>query len=61
VILNTLLFVGAENIDYLLSTKTNYNDWAMLMMIKMEVQLFWVIVVHGNVELLVDCMALNAI
>jgi hypothetical protein len=41
--------------------KTNYNDWALLMKIKLEARLLWAAIDLDDVDFQVDCMALVAI
>jgi transposase InsO family protein len=52
---------SAGPVNYPLLTKTNYNDWALLMKIKMEARLLWAAVDPGDVDFQVDRMALDAI
>jgi hypothetical protein len=47
--------------NYPLLTKTNYNDWTLLMKIKLEARLLWTAVDLSDVNFQVDCMALDAI
>jgi hypothetical protein len=47
--------------NYPLLMKTNYNDWMLLMKIKLEARLLWTAVDLGDVDFQVDCMALDAI
>jgi hypothetical protein len=42
-------------------TKTNYNDWSLLMKIRLEAKCLWNTINHNDVELHVDRMALDAI
>ena len=42
-------------------TKTNYNDWALLMKVKREARGYWDAVKHGDVDFHEDRMALEAI
>jgi hypothetical protein len=42
-------------------TKTNYNQWALLMRIKLEVRGLWGAVDPGGADFQVDRMALDAI
>jgi hypothetical protein len=51
--------VGPAN--YPLLTKANYNDWVLLMKIKLEARLLWAAVDPGDVDFQVDRMALDAI
>jgi hypothetical protein len=48
-------------VNYPLLTKTNHNDWALLMKIKLEARLLWAAVDPGDVDFQVDRMALDAI
>lgn len=50
---------GAAN--YPLLTRTNYNDWSLLMKIKLQVRCLWGAIDPGGVELHEDRMALDAI
>jgi hypothetical protein len=52
---------SASPVNYPLLLKTNYNDWALLMKIKLEARLLWLEVDPGDVDFQVDCMALDAI
>jgi hypothetical protein len=47
-------------VNYPLPTKKNYNDWALLMKIKLEARLLWAAVEFGDTDFLVDHMALDA-
>jgi hypothetical protein len=47
--------------NYPLLTKTNYNDWVLLMKIKLEARLLWAAVDPGDVDFQVDRMALDVI
>ncbi|WVZ76857.1 hypothetical protein U9M48_024783 [Paspalum notatum var. saurae] len=47
--------------SYHVRTKSNYNDWSLLMKIKLEARCLWNAIDPGNVELHVDRMALDAI
>jgi hypothetical protein len=47
--------------NYLILTKTNYNQWAMLMRIKLEARGLWGAVDPGGADFQVDRMALDAI
>jgi hypothetical protein len=51
--------VGPANYSAL--TKTNYNQWVLLMRIKLEARGLWAAVELGDVEFQVDRMALDAI
>jgi hypothetical protein len=42
-------------------TKTNYNEWSLLMKIKLEAKCLWNAIYPGDVEFHVDQMALDAI
>jgi hypothetical protein len=42
-------------------TKTNYNEWSLLMKIKLEARSLWRAVNKGDVEFQVDNMAMDAI
>jgi hypothetical protein len=53
--------VSAGPVNYPLLTKTNYNDWALLMKIKLEARLLWAAVDPDDVDFQVDRMALGAI
>jgi hypothetical protein len=53
--------VSAGLANYLLLTKTNYNQWALLMRIKLEVCGLWAAFDSGGTEFQVDRMALDAI
>jgi hypothetical protein len=59
--------VSAGPANYPTLTKTNYNQWALLMMIKLEMRIklgvrgLWGAVDTGNIDFQVDCMALDAI
>lgn len=50
---------GAAN--YPLLTRTNYNDWSLLMKIKLQARCLWGAIDPGGVELHEDRMALDAI
>jgi hypothetical protein len=52
---------SAGSVNYPLLVKTNYNDWALLMKIKLEARLLWAVVDPGDVDFQVDRMALDAI
>jgi hypothetical protein len=52
---------SAGLMNYPLLMNTNYNDWTMLMKIKLEARLLWAMVNPGNVDFQVDRMALDAI
>jgi hypothetical protein len=41
--------------------KMNYNDWVLLMKIKLEAQMLWELVIPDDVDFQVDHMALDAI
>ena len=47
--------------NYPMLTKTNYNEWSLLMKIKLEARCLWNAVDPGEVEFHVDRMALDAI
>jgi hypothetical protein len=47
--------------NYPILTKPNYNQWSLLMRIKMEARGLWAAVDLGDVDFQVDCMALDAI
>jgi hypothetical protein len=47
--------------NYSILMKSNYNQWSLLMKIKMEVRGLWVAVDPDSVEFQVDRMALDAI
>jgi hypothetical protein len=47
--------------NYLILMKTNYNQWTLLMKIKMEARELWGAVNPGSAEFQVDRMALDAI
>jgi hypothetical protein len=47
--------------NYPMLTKTNYNEWSLLMKIKLEARCLWNAVDPGDVEFHVDRMALDAI
>jgi hypothetical protein len=51
--------VGLAN--YPILTKTNYNEWSLLMKIKLEARSLWAAVDKGDGEFQVDRMALDAI
>jgi hypothetical protein len=40
----------AGSVNYLFLTKTNYNNWALLMKIKLEAWLLWAAVILGDVD-----------
>jgi hypothetical protein len=48
-------------VNYPILSKTNYNEWSLLMNIKMEARSLWNAVVKGGAEFHVDRMALNVI
>jgi hypothetical protein len=48
-------------VNYPLLTKTNYNQWALLMRIKLEARDLWAVVDPGGAEFQVDQIALDAI
>jgi hypothetical protein len=52
---------SAGPVNYPLLSKTNYNDWALLMKIKLEARLLWAAVDPGDVDFQVDRMALDTI
>jgi hypothetical protein len=52
---------SAGPMNYPLLLKTNYNDWALLMKIKLEARLLWAAVDPDDVDFQVDRMALDAI
>jgi hypothetical protein len=52
---------SASLANYSILTKSNYNQWSLLMKIKMEVRGLWVAVDPDSVEFQVDRMALDAI
>jgi hypothetical protein len=52
---------SAGPVNYPLLSKTNYNDWALLMKIKLEARLLWAVVDPDDVDFQVDRMALDAI
>jgi hypothetical protein len=47
--------------NYPILTKTNYNQWVLLMRIKMEARGLWAAIDPGSVEFQVDRMALDVI
>jgi hypothetical protein len=47
--------------NYPALTKINYNQWALLMRIKLEARGLWAMVESGDAEFQVDMMALDAI
>lgn len=47
--------------NYPTLTRTNYNDWSLLMKIKMQARNLWEAVDPGDVEVQLDRMALDAI
>jgi hypothetical protein len=47
--------------NYPILTKTNYNEWSLLMKIKLEARSLWRAVDKGDAEFLVDRTALDAI
>jgi hypothetical protein len=47
--------------NYPILTKTNYNEWLLLMKIKLEARSLWVAMDKGDAEFQVDHMALDAI
>jgi uncharacterized membrane protein YgcG len=47
--------------NYPILTKMNYNEWSLLMKIKLEVRSLWAAVDKGDAEFQVDRMALDAI
>jgi hypothetical protein len=53
--------VSAGPTNYPLLSKTNYNDWALLMKIKLEARLLWAVVDPDDVDFQVNRMALDAI
>jgi hypothetical protein len=53
--------VSAGPANYPTLTKTNYNQWALLMKIKLEARGLWGAVDPGDAEFQVDRMALDAI
>jgi hypothetical protein len=53
---------GGGSVNYPTLTKTNYNDWALLMKIKLQVRNLWCAVKStGDVDMQLDRMALDAI
>jgi hypothetical protein len=52
---------SADPTNYPALTKINYNQWALLMRIKLEARGLWATVESGDVEFQVDMMALDAI
>jgi hypothetical protein len=52
---------SAGPVNYPLLTKTNYNDCALLMKIKLEARLLWAMVDPCDVDFQVDRMALDVI
>jgi hypothetical protein len=48
-------------VNYPLLTKTNYNQWVLLMRIKLEARDLWAVVDPGGTEFQVDQIALDAI
>ena len=53
--------VPAGPVKYPVLTKTNYNEWSLLMKIKLEARSLWDAVEVGDAEFQVDRMALDAI
>jgi hypothetical protein len=47
-VVEKVALAGPEN--YPLLTKTNYNNWALLMKIKLEARLLWAAVILGDVD-----------
>jgi CHAD domain-containing protein len=52
---------SAGPVNYPPLTKTNYNDWALLMKIKLQARLLWVADASDDVDFQVEHMALDAI
>jgi hypothetical protein len=52
---------AAGTTSYPVLTKSNYNDWALLMKIKLEARSLWMAIDPGDVERHVDRTALDAI
>jgi hypothetical protein len=52
---------SAGPVNFPLLTKTNYNDWALLIKIKLKARLLWAAVDSSNVDFHVDHMVLDAI
>jgi hypothetical protein len=48
-------------VNYPIPTKMNYNEWSLLMKIKLEARSLWGAVNKGDVEFQVDNMAMDAI
>jgi hypothetical protein len=48
-------------VNYPILTKMNYNEWSLLMKIKLEARSLWGAVNKGDVEFQVDHMAMDAI
>jgi hypothetical protein len=55
------MVASAGPTNYSLLTKTNYNDWALLMRIKLDVRLLWAVVDPDDIDFHVDRMAMDAI
>jgi hypothetical protein len=55
------MVASAGPVNYPLLMKMNYNDWALLMKIKLEAQLLCVAVSPSGVDFQVDRVALDAI
>jgi hypothetical protein len=52
---------SAGPVNYPLLTKMDYNDWALLMKIKLEARLLWAVMSPCGVDFQVDRMALDTI
>jgi hypothetical protein len=51
----------AKPANYPILTKINYNQWALMMRIKLEARGLWSAVDPSDAEFQVDCMVLDAI
>jgi hypothetical protein len=51
----------SSEISYPVLTKTNYSDWALLMMVKLKGRALWNVVEKGGTDIQEEMMSLDAL